>query len=115
MSYSRWGDSRFYTFWTGNSKIRDEQIFDIMFSMGRELTFTFKELREDMNGCLDKCEEFLSKEYKWQMRKSILPPSDEFTEVIEPPQPFQGEERGELKSYMKEFVKDIKYQFKKKL
>lgn len=104
MSYSRWGHSRFYTFWRAtDSNKREDQIFDIMFNFGRELTFTHKELKFDMEDCLNKCEEYCSNPNQWHMRKSIFPPSDETEEINDPPDPFEAGDREELKGYMIRF------------
>lgn len=111
MSYSRWGGSRFYTFWRSTkSKVKDDQIFDIMFDMGRELTFTYRELSYNMDGCLNKCEELCSKPYTWHMRKDFFPPYEETEEVIEPPRPFEIGDREELKLYMLQFIEDVNAQ-----
>lgn len=53
MSYSRWSNSIWYTFWCTQSEDtenRDTAIFCICDVMD----FTAKELRDDMQGCLDK-------------------------------------------------------------
>lgn len=57
MSYSRWSHSEWYTFWhvhpRGKVETRDNAIFDICGLM----TFTAKELREDLEACLEKVHE----------------------------------------------------------
>jgi len=42
MSYSRWGSSVWYTFWAGNSEIKEEQLFSV--DCSRE--FTYAEIKE---------------------------------------------------------------------
>ena len=55
MSYSRWGgrgSSHWYTYWAVQDKEtenRDTAIFDICSVM----TFTAKDLRDDLNGCME--------------------------------------------------------------
>lgn len=57
MSYSRWSNSDWYTFWrtlpSGEVETKDNAIFDICGLM----TFTAKELRDDLEGCLKKVHE----------------------------------------------------------
>lgn len=53
MSYSRWITSYWYTFWCSQDPItenRDTAIFDIC----DVCSFTSKELRDDIDGCLRK-------------------------------------------------------------
>ena len=51
MSYSRWMDSRWYTYWdAGSGQTKDEQIFHICM----EGSFTYAELAKDVDACLDK-------------------------------------------------------------
>jgi len=51
MSYSRWGSSRWYTYWhtqSEDTENRDTALFAICACT----TFTAKQLRADMDGCL---------------------------------------------------------------
>ena len=49
MSYSRWVDSKWYTYWHCDSgPTRDEQIFQVCLGG----YFSYKELKEDLEGCL---------------------------------------------------------------
>jgi len=53
MSYSRWGNSCWYTFWAASYAVvetRDNALFEICGSTA----FTAKELRENLQSCLDK-------------------------------------------------------------
>jgi len=85
MSYSRWGDSTWYTFWRTQdetTKNRDTAIFEIC----GEHSFTAKELREHLEGCLamisgatqDELEEL--KEYITEFLYDI---DEKYPEVIE--------------------------------
>ena len=52
MSYSRWSNSDWYTFWCcqdDKTENRDTALFEIMCVA----TFTAKELRQDVESCLD--------------------------------------------------------------
>lgn len=76
MSYSRWSHSRWYTFWhvqDSATENRDTAIFSVC---GEE-SFTAKELREDADACIDKCESCTE------------------------------EEREELRQYMERFLADV--------
>jgi len=49
MSFSRWSNSRWYTFWAStSSNKRDEQVFEICGTC----SFTYKELKEELDKCL---------------------------------------------------------------
>ena len=84
MSYSRWSTSRWYTFYVANdSHERDKQYFDVC--MVR--CFSFKELMKDLDGCLD---EVVRKENKGARIK------------------ITDKEKYELRSYMLEFIEDVR-------
>ena len=60
MSYSRWGSSVWYTYWCAHGGAsaddkRDEQLFDIC----TVKMFTYKELKDDIDGCIDKVREIV--------------------------------------------------------
>ena len=80
MSYSRWSNSRWYTFWCAGNKtdLREDQLFDVDCSF----TFSYKELKQDMQVCLDLVIEGSVKSPTWE-------------EVVE------------LKGYMQEFLEDV--------
>lgn len=51
MSYSRWSNSRWYTFWcVTESDKKEDQIFEIC----TVKSFTFLELKDNVSGCLDR-------------------------------------------------------------
>jgi hypothetical protein len=78
MSYSRWIDSSWYTFWcTTKSEEKDDQEF----SIDCEIHFTYKELRNDLAGCLKKIKEHFPK----ATRKEIA----------------------ELRGYIQDFILDV--------
>ncbi len=100
MSYSRWGGSRWFTFWAGqdqSTENRDSAYFEISMIAA----FTAGELRADIEGCLT---DAATKE-----GKGCLP--DDATERL---RGYLGKalkvsdaERDELRGYMKEFLADI--------
>lgn len=79
MSYSRWSESRWYSFWCASdgAHAKETEVFEIC-SVAR---FTYRQLKEDMESCLEK------------VRKLDSEASDE--------------EIDELEVYMKLFLKDI--------
>ena len=79
MSYSRWSNSRWYTFWSTFKKDpgRRSQIFDIC----GDACFTYGQLKDDIERCLN------------DIRDKNTNASDE--------------EMEELKSYMNEFITDV--------
>ena len=49
MSYSRWSNSVWYTYWSAESgDTRDTQVFQVC----GEKSFTYKELKESLNACV---------------------------------------------------------------
>lgn len=49
MAYSRWSNSRWYTYWSINSgDSKDSQVFQVCSVKG----FTYRELKEDMSKCI---------------------------------------------------------------
>lgn len=116
MSYSRWGSSKWYTFWSassGNSK--EDQRFQIMIDLGRSISFTYKELKEDRGYCvitvIDICKN--PKEYKYL--KNIIEGGEELEFEYEEsgcePDPATEEEIAELEVYMDQFIRDIEWEY----
>ncbi len=59
MSYSRWSNSYWYTFWCDNGlglgkEDRDTASFCICRFMEKDIIFSSKELRDDLEKCLEK-------------------------------------------------------------
>src|SRR6478736_4517575 len=89
MSYSRWSDSRWYTYWSVSSgPTKDEQLFSICLDGG----FTYKELKDDLEGCLNIIRERSEKE-----RLEFAPDSPAIPE----------EDYEELRRYMQIFLQDV--------
>ena len=90
MSYSRWINSEFYTFWSGSgaSKKEDEQFF-CMYSLDSSPHFCYSEVK-DMIKNPD------------LMRHKIT--EDLYSDHIE-----------ELLGYMKKFIKDVDIKYEQKL
>lgn len=112
MSYSRWGSSRFYTFWGGHNDVKEDQLFCIMLSLGKEIHFTYSELKLNIENCLDRTAELAAKAVEWKMRTQIIPPSEETTDEIDESDPFLDGDREELTEYMIEFINDMDEYFK---
>ena len=91
MSYSRWSNSRWYTFWHASSgKTKNTQIFEIC----DVASFTYKELKENAQKCLGKVMQMLGG------RRSVRL----VTEA----------EKTELLGYMQDFIEDVETEFKRK-
>lgn len=90
MSYSRWSNSYWYTFWSvplsdrDGSENRDNAIFEIC----DVAHFTAKELRDNLDGCLQYVEMTIAQNYKPEYR------------VTE-------ERRKELIGYIRQFLEDV--------
>jgi len=98
MSYSRWGGSCWYTFWSSagetdaSKHIQDKQIFEICGTT----SFTYGELKRDLEGCIDKLRQHIKSKKDSRERQDMFVPSDVTEEELE-----------ELKGYMREFMKDV--------
>lgn len=97
MSYSRWGDSVWYTYWSthrkgGNSgdETRDNATFEVC-TVG---SFTAAELREDIEQCVNRAMEAHNKQCADHFR------ADEA-------------DRNELREYMREFLADVEERYPK--
>jgi len=91
MSYSRWGGSRWYTFWcvqNEKTETRDTAIFEIC----AVVSFTAKELRDDKYKCLN-----IVKEKENKATKYIV----------------SEEEINELGVYMDFFLKEVNNEYGK--
>lgn len=81
MSYSRWTNSTWYTYWaSSDSKKRDDQIFEICID-GR---FTYNQLKSDIKGCL----QIIANNPEAKVKPDQL-------------------ELDELEIYMKRFIRDV--------
>jgi len=117
MSYSRWSSSKWYTFWsTDGGKLKDEQTFEIMIDLARSIRFTYKELKEDRDYCIiqviDLCKN--SKDYKFL--KEVQTESGQDTKFIyekriADPFPIINEDLVELEKYMRQFIKDVEWEY----
>lgn len=87
MSYSRWSNSRWYTYWrTWGFSCKENQVFEV----AGEQMFTYTQLKLEMKKCLDDIER--SNFYRGD--------------------PVTKEERRELRRYMRQFIKDVEKEFK---
>jgi hypothetical protein len=96
MSYSRWGSSVWYTYWCAHGGAsaddkRDEQLFDIC----TVKMFTYKELKDDIDGCIDKVREIV----------------DTANATNEGSTQITADEYKELQGYMESFMADIEKEF----
>jgi len=88
VSYSRWLNSAFYTFWnSGSSEDKDNNIFTCFYSLDSHHDFTFKDCKEITKN-----------------PKSL----QEFIPDIKP------EEELELAGYMKKFISDVEKKYEVK-
>ena len=93
MSYSRWGNSFWYTYWVvaPGEETRDNALFDVC---GVAL-FTAKELREDMDICLGEVKDSRRMAEGIEEQKALCHDEEPEGDIEE------------LHGYMLEFLKDI--------
>jgi hypothetical protein len=101
MSYSRWGNSVFYTYWAiSDSNERDGQIFDIC----GVKSYTYREIKEfGLDGIIENLKEFICECNK--------PENKDKGENIFVPGEYTDEEYEELKGYIREFMKDVEDEY----
>jgi len=76
MSYSRWSNSVWYTFWAAYSgETKDEQVFTICLVKD----FTYKKLKEDIDSCLD----IACKDRTEEQREELREYMDQFIKDVE--------------------------------
>lgn len=113
MAYSRWSNSRWYTFWCihpTESKKRNDQIFEICDHPS--IRFTFKELSDNLPECLFRVKSHFAQEHKGKILKDIKRKPDGSTELIYEdtiwgPVKTSESELTELSKYMQQFIKDV--------
>jgi hypothetical protein len=124
MSYSRWSNSRWYTFYTAFSgKTRDTQAFEIMIDFARTRIFSYSELKSDIDKCLDEIQTLCSEPAEYSSPEQILEESglneaipnlfDKliYVDKISPPDPATVQEMEELKVYMQNFIADVEFDY----
>ena len=104
MSYSRWLHSTWYTYWStlpeGTKATRDNQVFEVC----AVTAFTYKELKEDIDKCLDKVVECLLTPFTLHIN-GISPEDTEATQST--PVVTTAAELEELRGYMLDFMDDV--------
>lgn len=115
MAYSRWTTSRWYTFWASQSLndenepiTKDEQMFAIC-DFGESPGFTYKQLTDDIDKCLQEVKEHYATERKGKMLTSFKTGTDDpvYEEVTYEPEIIPDVEMQELKLYMLNFIQDV--------
>ena len=98
MSYSRWSNGYWYCFYSSNSgDTRDTQLFEIC-DIGHPMVFSYKELTDDIDGCLEKVRE------EFNTEKTIAFGDGSFdVEAIKIEQTYLDE----LKIYFNRFIQDV--------
>jgi len=96
MSYSRWSNSVWYTFWcSSGSDKRDEQLFSIC----GVTIFTYADLKQGLDICIDKIKNIVI-EIKNKDNESSIG-------IFE----YSEDDYDELKVYMKRFIKDVEEEY----
>lgn len=119
MSYSRWSNSTWYTFWTAFSerteyklptqKLKESQFFEICDTP--ILHFSYKEIVEDIDAVLAKVKETYSKPYEGNMLVNIIDGKAIYEPTTFPAKNPTEDELHELKLYLLEFKADIDRHF----
>jgi len=114
MSYSRFLNSTWYTFWSSESpdglNEKQEQIFEICDFPSYSVTY--KQIKDDVDKVIHDVNEFYSKEHNGQIFDRIENGKFVYEPYVWGPKNPSDEELQELKEYMLEFIKDVDYHFK---
>lgn len=86
MSYSRWSCSEWYTYWSCPLDEEKETRDTAIFSVCMIADFTAKQLRDNMDQCIEDVKRIVEKEYK---------------------DPFEESHYTELRGYMERFLSDV--------
>lgn len=114
MSYSRWSNSVWYTYWSAFSgKSKEDQVMEIMVDCYRTFIFSYDQLNKDFSGCISSIvkECGISKvvnsitDFDTENSKPI------YSDVNVEPIKFTQGEIFELEGYIKTFLKDVDYDF----
>lgn len=123
MSYSRWSNSRWYTFYTAFSgDTKESQAFEVMIDFARSRVFSYDELTKDIEKCLCEIKDLCSSPIEYSTPKEIL--TEEFkpesttifdsmiyVTEISLPDPATDEELKELRVYMENFIDDVRWDY----
>jgi hypothetical protein len=124
MSYSRWSTSVWYTYWTcfsedckfklPTARLKNNQVFEIC-DFRKNIFFTYKEIAEDVDACIEQVVEYYSKPFEGKMLKSIDPDGEAaYEDVVHEPVIYSQAELEELRGYMLDFKQDIDEHFRLK-
>ena len=94
MSYSRWINSYWYTFWSANPAPNGEEKGEQLFDVDCQFSFTFKQLTAK-----DGIKKSINKIKKETRTRTLKPGKNDFLE---------------LQGYMKLFIQDVKEQYRSK-
>ena len=107
MSYSRWGSSFWYTYWSASGgPNKEEQIFEIC-DVSRNMRFSYREIKKDMQSCLDKVRSEFAKEKEVEYLVDVFDPSKGSETVRFKSLVLEESLLEELGEYMKKFVTDV--------
>lgn len=120
MSYSRWSNSTWYTFWTSwgpdstfklpTKKLKDSQCFEICDFPS--YIVTYGELKANFKGKVKEIERFYSQPHTTPNWRSPWNPDMEPQEIVWTAKNPTFEEMCELRRYLLEFISDVDEHFK---
>jgi hypothetical protein len=116
MSYSRWLNSIWYTFWCASSgDTKDEQVFYIC-DFRPSPQFTYKEIKEDIEDCIRRVVDVYSDTFYGHLLEDVVENEYgerefKYKEVDYPAQEFTEAQLEELRGYMRQFVQDVEEEY----
>jgi hypothetical protein len=120
MSYSRWSNSIWYTFWTAfgatpteyslpSRKLKESQVFEICDFPSYFITY--KDAKDNLDEILKDIKEYYSKDHPGKMFKDMVDGVPVYEDVVWPAKNPTDEEMEELRGYILQFIDDVDEQF----
>ena len=117
MSYSRWSNSFWYTFWSDSrAKSKEEEIFEIC-DFGHGMKFNYAQIKENPEKCMTEVKEYFAKDIEGQILSRAYRKNGRL-ELEYENKIYKGMNVSsylpELQTYMTQFLEDVENYYKKK-
>jgi len=115
VSYSRWSNSFWYTFWSGTDDASLDAQFEIC-DVARGQIFTYRELSRDIDGCIRLVQESFRGRANGKLLSGTTRNTEgklqlEYEDIDYEPVDLSDDLLSELKGYMLEFMRDVEERY----
>jgi len=108
MSYSRWSNSRWYTFWCAWSENDLKTKGKCIFSVDCRFHFTYDQLKASIDDCIKQVCDWYAAQHEETWGGCL---GTEKIDVTVGGDPVEIEDQLELRSYMEEFMRDVEEEY----